>query len=263
MARKVYNGLDLTNTRIVNLASPSLATDAVNKQYVDNLVNGLTWKTAVQCATTTSGALSTAYAAGQVIDGYTLAANDRILIKNQTNAAENGLYIVQASGAPVTSPDGSTGELSSNATVRVNNGSVNLDTAWTLTTVGTITVGTTNQTWVRSDSGTPYSAGNGLNLSSNTFSVNAGTGIIADGTSTRVDPSVVARKYSPPAIGNGSSTSITVTHNLGTSTPVVVLRDASTGAYVDTDVAVVDSNNVTFTFASAPATGAFNVTIIG
>lgn len=262
MARKIYNGLDLVNNRIVNVASPSLATDATNKQYVDNLINGQSWKAAVDAATTTNGTLGTAYAAGQVIDGYTLITGNRILLKNQTTTSDNGLYTVQATGAPLRTGDGATGELLTNSTVRVNNGSVNADSAWTLTTTGTITVGSTAQTWVRSDSGTPYSAGNGLSLSSNTFSVNAGTGIIADGTSTRVDPTLIARKFSAN-IGNGSATSIAVTHGLSSTVVTYSIRDASTGAFVDTDVTVTDSNTLTFLFASAPATNAFTVAVMG
>jgi hypothetical protein len=232
---------------------------------VDNLVNGLTWKSAVQAASTTNGSLTTAYAAGQVLDGYTLVVGDRILLKNQTTASENGLWVVNSTGSPSRSADGSTGELFTNATVRINNGLVGLDQAWTLVTVGTMTVGTTSQSWVRSDSGTPYSAGAGLQLSSNVFSVVPGAGIIADGTSTRIDPSVVARKYTQ-TIGNGTLTAITVTHNLGLSTPfmpTVAIYDSSSKVMVETDVTVVDTNSISLAFASAPATGALTVVIIG
>lgn len=262
MARKFFTSIDLQNNRAINVASPSSTTDAVNKQYVDNLVNGLTWKQAVEVATTTNGTLSTAYAAGQVIDGYTLTTNDRILIKNQTTASENGIYTVNASGAPTRSADGTTGELTGNSTVRVNRGSVNEDSAWTLTNDGTITVGSTAQVWVRSDSGTPYSAGNGLTLSSSTFSVNAGSGIIADGSSTRIDPSVVSRHYAA-AIGDGSSTTLTVTHNLGTRDVNVVVYDAATYDVVTTDVNHATTNTVTITFGAAPASNSFRVVVVG
>lgn len=262
MAKKIYNGLDLVNQRIVNVGSPSLATDAANKQYVDNLVNGLNWKAAVDVATTSNGTLASAYAAGQVIDGMTLLTGWRILIKNQTTQADNGIYVVQASGAPQRAGDAGTGGLVSSTTVRVNQGTVNADSAWTLTTDGTITVGTTNQTWARSDSGTPYAAGNGLGLSSNIFSVTPGAGIIADGTSTRIDPSVVARKYSQ-TIGNGSASTIAVTHSLSSTAVHVMLYDSTSKAVVDTDVAITDANTITLSFASAPATGAITVVVIG
>jgi hypothetical protein len=261
MSRKFYNGIDVVNNRIVNLASPSTSTDAVNKSYVDNLINGLTWKQSVDVTTTTNGTLATAYAAGQVIDGYTLVLGDRILLKNQTNAAENGIWIVNATGAPSRSPDGATGELTTNATVRIDNGG-QADTAWTLTTTGTITVGTTNQTWVRSDSGTPYTAGNGLSLNAGTFAVVPGKGITADGTSTRVDYSVVVGKSSG-LIGDGTSTSITYTHNLGTRDVIVNLYNISTFEVVETDVTNATVNTVTLTFASAPAAGAYQIVVHG
>lgn len=228
---------------------------------MDNLVNGQSWKQAVQAATTAAGTLSTSFAAGQVIDGYTLQTGDRILIKNQAAGAENGLFTVAATGAPNRAADGATGELLTNSTVRINNGTVNLDSAWTLTTVGTITVGTTSQTWVRSDSGTPYTAGNGLALSSNAFSVNAGSGIIADGTSTRIDTSVVTRHLAFN-VGDGSSTTITLTHSFGTRDVMVALYDSSTFAVVDTDVVNATTSTVTLTFASAPATNAFRAVIM-
>jgi len=262
LARKFYNGIDLQNTRAINLASPSSSTDAVNKSYVDNLVNGLTWKTAVQAATTTSGTLASAYAAGSVIDGYTLVLGDRILIKNQASASENGIYTVNATGAPSRSADGATGELLTNATVRVNNGTVNVDTAWTLTTTGTITVGTTNQTWVRSDSGTPYSAGNGLTLTGNTFAVNPGLGIIADGASTRIDPAHGVLKYATD-VGDGTSTTITVTHSLGTLDVIVWLFNKSTGEVVETDVTNATTTTVTLVFASAPGSAAYRCVVHG
>ena len=252
----------MINNRIVNLASPSSSTDAANKQYVDNLINGLTWKQAVDVATTSAQTLSTAFAAGQTIDGITLALGMRVLVKNQATASENGIYLVPASGAPTRTADASAGELSTNDTVRVNQGTVNADTAWTLTTVGTITVGTTSQTWVRSDSGTPYSAGNGLTLSSNTFAVNPGAGIIADGTSTRLDPTVAVLKY-VTTVGDGSSTTITVTHSLGTKSVTTALYNTSTGEVVEADVTYTSTSALTLTFASAPGSGAYTVVVHG
>lgn len=265
MARKFYTGIDLQNNRAINVASPSTSTDAANKQYVDNAINGMIWKAAVQAATTTDAPLATAYAQGQVVDGYSLVTNDRILIKNQTSgggAADNGIYTVNATGAPTRTADGATGELLTNSTVRVNYGTINQDTAWTLTTTGTITVGSTAQNWVQSNAGTPYSAGNGLSLASNAFAVVPGYGIIADGTSTRIDTSVIARKYSVN-IGNGSATTLTVTHNFGTYAVVVQVYNASTYEQVEADVFHSTTNTVQVTFATAPATNSYTVVVMG
>lgn len=262
MAVKFLNGVDASSQRIINLASPSSATDATNKSYVDNLVAGLQWKSSVRAATTAAGTLATAFANGQVVDGVTLATNDRILLKNQAAGAENGIYIVNASGAPTraTDADGS-GELVANATVLVNEGTVNADSAWTCTTNGAITVGTTATSWAQFGAGASYTSGNGLTLSTNQFSVVAGTGISV-GANVAIDPAVVVRKYAV-AVGDGSSTSITVTHNLNTRDVHVALYNASTYEQVIPDITNATVNTVTLTFATAPTSSQFRAVVFG
>jgi len=83
--------------------TPSAGTDVTNVTFVNtaiaNAIAGLR-KGSVRAATTTAGTLGTSFANGQVIDGVTLATGNLILIKNQSSAAENGVYTVNASGAP-------------------------------------------------------------------------------------------------------------------------------------------------------------------
>jgi hypothetical protein len=86
-------------------ATPSAAGAAASKAYVDAVALGLSPKKAVRVATTAAGVLATDFEAGDVIDGVTLAAGNRILLKNQAAAANNGIYVVQASGAPVRATD--------------------------------------------------------------------------------------------------------------------------------------------------------------
>lgn len=95
----------LGNFKITNLGNPSAGTDAVNLQTMQNYLNGLKPKTGVVVATTAAGTLATSFANGSTIDGVVLATGDRILIKDQVDASENGIYIVQASGAPVRAED--------------------------------------------------------------------------------------------------------------------------------------------------------------
>jgi hypothetical protein len=162
-------------------ASPSstkVPTSAAVKAYVDNLLAGLSWKAAVRVATTANGTLATAFANGQTIDGVVLATGDRILIKNQSTATVNGIYIVQAAGAPVRSTDNDTGVEMLNATCLVEEGTTNAETQWTCSTNAPITIGVTNITFVAVNVGT-YSAGTGLTLTGNQFAI---------------DTSVVARK---------------------------------------------------------------------
>src|SRR5689334_20216224 len=105
MSRKMMNGIDLQGNRATGAADGSSPTDLVTKQQLDNAVAGLSWKQPVRVATTTNGTLATAYANGQTIDGVTLTTGDRILIKDQSTASENGIYVVAATGAPARATD--------------------------------------------------------------------------------------------------------------------------------------------------------------
>lgn len=262
MARKFLNGIDLANQRLTNLADGSSATDAVTLQQLQAFVRGLSWKDEVRAATTANGTLATAFANGQTIDGVTLAAGDRILIKDQSAAAENGIYVVAASGAPARATDAdSTAELE-NASVFVSSGTVNADKAFTQTATIT-TPGTTAQTWVQFGGGTSVTAGNGL-TGTTTLSIllDTASGLIVSGTGLKVDPSVVTRKYAAN-VGNGSLTSIAVTHNLGTRDVEVQVYDAATFETVEVDTVRTDTNTVTLTFATAPASNAYRCVVQG
>lgn len=155
-------------------ASPSstkVASSSSIKNYVDNKVAGLSWKASVRVATTTNGTLATAYENGDTIDGVVLATGDRILIKNQSSQTENGIYTVNASGAPTRATDANTGAELVNATCLVQEGTTNAETQWTQTTNAPITIGVTNLVFSAINVGT-YSAGNGLSQSGNQFSIN-------------------------------------------------------------------------------------------
>lgn len=125
------------------------ATDATTKAYVDSIVAGLSWKLSVRAATTVDGALATAFANSQIIDGVTLVTGNRILIKNQAAPAENGIYTVNATGAPTRSTDADTSAELVNATVYVSEGSTLQDTGWTQTANSPITVNTTGLVWAQ------------------------------------------------------------------------------------------------------------------
>ncbi|CAB5162141.1 hypothetical protein UFOVP152_7 [uncultured Caudovirales phage] len=114
------------------------------KTYVDGKVAGLSWKQAVRAATTAAGTLATSFANGQAIDGVTLVTGDRILVKNQATASENGIYVVNASGAPTRATDADSGAELVNASVYASEGTTQADTQWTCTTNAPITPGTTS-----------------------------------------------------------------------------------------------------------------------
>ena len=261
MALKVGNGLDLQSQKIVNVADPSTSTDAANKNYVDNVARGLYWKQPVRAAATTNVTLT---APGTTMDGVTLAVNDRVLLMNQTNAPDNGIYTWTASGsALVRAVDADSGtELEPGTAVTVTDGTTYADKVYQIISNSAITIGTTAQVWGQLGGGTTYTGGNGINVSGAAISAIPAAGIIVNGSGIGIDTSVVARKYSAN-IGNGSSTAITVTHNLGTQDVTVSVRDASTNAGVLTDWVATDTNNVTLTFAAAPSSNAYRVTVTG
>lgn len=113
------------------------------------------WLQQVRVATTESIALASGPEEDDVVDGITLAADDRILIKDQATASENGIYIVQAVGGPVRAPDMAAGAIvSRGASVAVLAGTANANRIYMLrgnSNQFTVNVGTTNQTWTASE----------------------------------------------------------------------------------------------------------------
>jgi hypothetical protein len=156
--------------------APVAGTDAANKAYVDALQNGLSWKTAVVVATVTAGTMATSFANGQVVDGITLVTGNRILIKDQATASQNGIYVVQASGAPVRATDmDSALEFDGSATF-VQQGTINEGTGWT-ETLTVATVDTDPVAFSQFSGGVAYIWGTGLSNSGNTINVNLGAGV--------------------------------------------------------------------------------------
>jgi hypothetical protein len=158
---------DVNGQRITNLGTPTQTSDAVTKAYVDGLVQGLAWKQPVRAATTANITLS----GNQTIDGVSVVTGDRVLVKNQTTANANGIYVA-ASGAwtRATDFDVSTESIAGTAML-VTEGATNGDKAFTLSTDGAITLGTTSLTFVQITSGATGEANDGLNVGTNGIGV--------------------------------------------------------------------------------------------
>jgi hypothetical protein len=158
-----FTNISSTTGQVLN--SPISATDIANKLYVDTVAQGLGPKQACQCGTTSNITLSGL----QTIDGYTTLAGDRVLVKNQTTSANNGIYIASA-GAWSRSVDMDVwSEVSGAYTVVLNGGQA--ETGWVCISPTTGTIGTTAITFVQFSTVNTYFAGTGLSLSSNTFSI--------------------------------------------------------------------------------------------
>lgn len=256
--------VDLNNQKITNLTDPTNAQDAANKRYVDAAVVGIDWKPSVRAATTAAVTLATAFENGDTLDGVTLATGNRVLVKDQADGTENGIYVVNATGAPTRATDADTAaEITASFAVFVEEGTVNADSGYTLTNNGTVTIGTTALVFTQFTGLGQITAGNGLTKTANTLDVIAGLGIVSNANDVAIDTAVVVRKYAT-AIGDGSATSITVTHNLNT-------RDVTVGVYSATstydevmcDVQHATVNTVTLLFSVAPTAGQYRAVVHG
>jgi hypothetical protein len=142
---------------------PVNSDEAANKQYVDNLINGLAWIDSVLAASAIHHEL-TAVTAGYTIDGIVLSEGDRVLLKNQTVGSENGVYLIQADGQqPVRPPDMSGGTDAAHKSLFVDSGTVNKDTAYVCTTdAPNDIVGTDSLTFVKFSSMVNLQAGKAI-----------------------------------------------------------------------------------------------------
>ena len=162
-------------SKITGLGTPTDATDAATKSYVDAVTEGLHIHEAVIAATTANVTLSSALENGDTLDGITLATGNRILVKNQSTASENGIYVVQASGQPTRATDFDTAsEVDSGDFVFVYSGTVNGATGWVQTNKPA-TIGTDAIAFTQFSGAGTYTAGNGLTLTGTAFSINTGT----------------------------------------------------------------------------------------
>ena len=163
--------VDVNNSRISNVTDPTQAQDAATKAYVDAVKQSLDIKDSVRVATTANITIASDLNVGGSIDGVTLADGDRVLVKNQSTASQNGIYI--AGSSPVRSADANTSaEVTAGMFVFVTEGSVNADNGFVLTTNDTITLDTTDLTFVQFSGAGQIVAGDALSKSGNTLNVN-------------------------------------------------------------------------------------------
>jgi hypothetical protein len=209
--------------------TPTDDNHAATKAYVDAARSGLDVKQSVRAATTTAVLLASGLENGDTIDGVTLVTGDRVLVKNQSTASENGIYVVQVSGAAVRATDfDGAGEVSGGAFTFVEEGTVNADSGFVVSSNGPITVGTDAINWVQFSGAGSFVAGDGLTKN--------GTTINAVGTAGRISVSSDAIDIDSGYIGQNTITT------LGTIT---------TGTWAATDVAVEHGGTNASTAATA------------
>lgn len=170
--------VSMGSQKITNLADGVAGTDAITLNQLTAAVQGLEWKAPVRVATTANIANPTT-GAPNIVDGVTLVVGDRVLLKDQSTGAQNGIYTVTtvgtgANGVWARSLDMDVAAEANNATVLVEAGTVNGGDVWTQTAT-IVTIGTTAMTWTKTSEGnTTYTNGTGLTLTGSTFSITAG-----------------------------------------------------------------------------------------
>ena len=214
------------------VATPTDAAHIATKGYVDAARQGLDVKQSVRVATTAPINLATDLQAGDLIDGVTLVAGNRVLVKDQSTATENGIYVAVDSGAASRSSDANgtadTGELKAGTFTFVEEGSTHSDKGFVVSTNGTITIDATAITWTQFSGAGSFTAGDGLSQSGNTINVN----VTANRTAITADAIDIASTY----VGQDSITT------LGT---------IGTGTWAATDVAVEHGGTNASTAATA------------
>ena len=213
-------------------------TDIVNKQYVDYFAAGLSWKAPAITATSANITLSGL----QTINGVTVVAGDTVLVKNQTNAAENGIYIASAT-AWTYSVGGDTWAEYVGAIIFISSGSLN-GTAWYCTAQPGGTLGTTAMNWSNFSVASSYTAGTGLTLIGTQFSItNTAVTPAAYGSATQVGTFTVNQQGQLTLAGN-----TTVTPAVGSITGL--------GTNVATFLATPTSANLAAAVTDETGTGA-------
>jgi len=206
----------------------------VSKLYVDTVASGLDPKSAVLVATTGS---NLDLSGGETIDGVALTGDERVLVKDQTDKTENGIYVVNGSGAwtRATDFDGTpVGEVTQGALIPILSGSTNINSSWILVTPDPITLDTTELTFSKFSQLLDIGEGNGINISTvgetKTISVElaSNSGLEFNGTGLTVDDTIA---------GNGLTWStgvINVNAPSGGTLGVAVKRDGSDNLVVNT-----------------------------
>lgn len=294
--------LDAGSNHIINLASPVNANDAATKEYVDAVAEGLHIHEAAKVYVDSNIDLSTDLQAGDTIDGVTLLAGDRVLVNGQTTQSQNGIYVVQASGAAVRALDFDTPtEVKSGDFIFVSSGTSYGNTGW-VQTLTPATIGTDPISFTQFSGAGTYTAGLGLTLSGTVFSadvtpnsgnpsltntggaievktdlsrglsvdsnglgINAGTGFVFSSGALSLD---TANGYGTRklafSIGDGSTLSYIINHGLATrDISVHIYQNSSPYAQIEADVEHTDSNNITVKFGAAPTSNEYRVVIIG
>lgn len=237
-----FNGMSANSQNITDVATPIAATDAANKSYVDSVAgSGLTVLASTRLATTTilpntpiyaspAETLTAGAASTLTVDGTIANLNDRVLVKDQADNRENGIYVVTNAGGGVpwvltraSDFNQAATPINANSSTLITGGVTNLNSTWVLnTTVNTIDPLTDSVTFNQFSASTNLVAGAGLSQTGNTFNVGGTAGRISVGpNSVDIDTGYVGQ--------SSINTVGTITTGVWNGTDIAI-TDGGTGA---------------------------------
>ena len=236
--------VSLNSQTITNLSDPVNTQDAATKGFVEATSQGLDVKDSCKVATTANITISTALNSGDTLDGVTLADNDRVLVKDQSTASQNGIYIVGSS--PARADDLAAGADAAGMFTFVEQGSVNADNGFVCTSnKGSALVGTNNLTFAQFSGAGQITAGDGLDKSGNTLSLDlkSNGGLVIESTELAIDLAASSITGTLPVTKLTSLTStvteLNVLDGITSTTTELNLLDGATSA-TSTTLAAAD-----------------------
>lgn len=263
MSKPIITDLDFNNiSRILNLPLPASPNEPARLADLNSAVEGLSWKDSARVATQSNINLSSP---GATIDGVTMAVNDRVLVRAQSTASQNGLYVWNGAAVAMTrASDANTAAELEQAVVGIEEGT-DASTTYRQTSVDFI-LDTDPVTWVSFGTAAPLASEStaGIAEIATQAEVDAGTDDQRFLTALKLATwSGRMRKFSAD-FGDGSSTQYDFTHNFNTrDVQVEVARASSPWDTVLCDVARLNVNTVRLNFASPPSLNQYRVTIVG
>jgi hypothetical protein len=262
MSKPVLADLDFMSVaRITNLPDPVTAQHPATKAYVDSAVEGLAWKDSVRAASTANINLASP---GATIDGIAMVLSDRFLAKDQTAGAENGLYVWNGAAVVATrSLDANTANELEQAIVTVEEGTSAAATF--RQTVVNFILGTTPIAWTSFGNSVPAAS----TAVSGTVTLTVQGETDAKSATKIATPAQIAAaswmlRKALGDIGDGSATSITINHNLGTrDIQIELFRNSAPFDSPIFEVQRTTVNSVTVVFVVAPTAAQYRCVVIG
>jgi hypothetical protein len=255
----LQTGIDTVDGRVDTVETNLSNAIATLEAQVQAAVNNRDFKDSVQVAATANVNLASGVALiGTAIQGVTLSAGVRVLLTAQTDASQNGIYVVAAGVGLQRSEDANAdSEVTNGMLIGVTGGDLLNQVVWMLITADAISLGTTELTFQK------FRSIHDLSVASATGLELTGGGVLQYASVAQARKTLGAAEEYSALIGNGVDTTYTVTHNLNTDLAAMpALIRVSDGEFAQAQVKRVSANAVSVTFGSAPASNAYKLVMV-